>query len=78
MRAELRSRFTPVFIIFMFKFLASQEENPGLGVTEESKKAGEMWTKIDSDTKEHFSEKARAAKEKYKVARLVLILMLNF
>merc|ERR1719458_1139015 len=42
-----------------------KEENPGLGVTEVSKKAGEMWAKIDSDTKERFEKKAKAAKEKY-------------
>jgi len=42
-----------------------KEENPGFGVTEVSKKAGEMWAKIDSDTKERFEKKARAAKEKY-------------
>ena len=56
-------------------------ENPGFGLTEVSKKAGEMWSKIDSDTKERFEKKARAAKEKYqeeyKVTRLVLILMVN-
>ena len=49
-------------------------------MTEVSKKAGEMWAKIDSDTKERFEKKAKAAKEKYeeeyKVDRLVLILML--
>ena len=36
------------------KFLALQEENPGFGVTEKLKKAGEMWAKINSNTKEHF------------------------
>ena len=57
-----------------------KEENPGLGVTEVSKKAGEMWAKIDGDTKERFEKKAKAAKEKYeeeyKVDRLVLIMLL--
>ena len=56
-------------------------ENPGFGVTEVSKKEGEMWSKIDIDSKERFEKKARAAKEKfeeeYQVARLVLILMVN-
>ena len=42
-----------------------KEENPGFGVTEVSKKAGEMWAKIDCDTKERFEKKAKAAKEKY-------------
>ena len=45
--------------------LDNQEENPGFGVTEVSKKAGEMWAKIDSDTKDRFEKKAKAAKEKY-------------
>ena len=56
-------------------------ENPGFGVTEVSKKEGEMWSKIDIDSKERFEKKARAAKEKYEeeyqVARLVLILMVD-
>merc|ERR1712083_312250 len=42
-----------------------KEENPSFGVTEVSKKAGEMWAKIDSDTKERFEKKAKVAKEKY-------------
>ena len=50
-------------------------------MTKVSKKAGKMWAKIDSDTMERLEKKARAAKEKYqeeyKVARLVLILMVN-
>merc|ERR1712130_894749 len=40
-----------------------KEENPGFGVTEVSKKAGEMWAKIDSDTKERFEKKAKADAE---------------
>ena len=55
-------------------------ENPGFGVTEVSKKEGEMWSKIDGDTKERFEKKARAAKEKYeeeyKVTWQALILLL--
>ena len=42
-----------------------KEENPGIIVTEVSKKAGELWAKIDKGTKERFEEKAKAAKEKY-------------
>lgn len=57
-----------------------KEENPGFGVTEVSKKAGEMWSKIDGDTKERFEKKAKAAKEKYeeeyKVTWQALILLL--
>ena len=49
-------------------------------MTEVSKKAGEMWSKIDGDTKERFEKKARAAKEKYeeeyKVTWQALILLL--
>ena len=50
-------------------------------MTKVSKKAGEMWSKIDSDTKERFEKKARAAKEKYeeeyKVTWMVLTLMVD-
>lgn len=42
-----------------------KEENPGIIVTEVSKKAGELWAEIDKGTKERFEEKAKAAKEKY-------------
>ena len=34
-----------MFIIFIFIFFASKVENPGFGVTEVSKKEGEMWSK---------------------------------
>lgn len=42
-----------------------KDENPGLGVTDVSKKAGEMWAKIKSDTKEKYEGKAKDAKVKY-------------
>jgi len=42
-----------------------KEENPGIIVTEVSKKAGEMWAAIDKATKERFEEEAKAAKKKY-------------
>ena len=42
-----------------------KEENPGIGVTEVSKKAGELWAGMAKETKERFEEKAKAAKEKY-------------
>jgi len=42
-----------------------KEENPGIGVTDVSKKAGEMWKEIESSTKERFDKKAKEAKEKY-------------
>ena len=42
-----------------------KEENPGIIVTEVSKKAGEMWAEIDKATKERFEEEAKAAKKKY-------------
>jgi len=44
-----------------------KEENPGISVTEVSKKAGEMWGKISSDSKEKFDKKAKEAKEKYDI-----------
>jgi len=42
-----------------------KEENPGISVTEVSKKAGELWAKMDKQAKERFEEKAKEAKEKY-------------
>ena len=42
-----------------------KEENPGIVVTEVSKKAGEMWAKIDAPTKEKYEKKSKEAKEKY-------------
>ena len=33
--------------------------------TEVSKKTGEVWNKIDSETKNRFVEEAKAEKEKY-------------
>merc|ERR1719228_472245 len=42
-----------------------KEENPGISVTDVSKKAGELWAKLDKQAKEKFEEKAKEAKEKY-------------
>merc|ERR1711934_728882 len=42
-----------------------KEENPGIGVTDVSKKAGEMWGKISSDIKEKYEKKNKEAKEAY-------------
>ena len=42
-----------------------KEENPSISVTEVSKKAGELWAKMDKQAKEQFEEKAKEAKEKY-------------
>ena len=42
-----------------------KEENPGISVTDVSKKAGELWAKMDKQAKEQFEEKAKEAKEKY-------------
>merc|ERR1719180_190091 len=42
-----------------------KEENPGIIVTEVSKKAGEMWAEIGKTIKERFEEEAKAAKKKY-------------
>jgi len=44
-----------------------KEENPGIAVTEVSKKAGEMWKEISSDTKEKYEKKNKEAKEAYEI-----------
>merc|ERR1712013_108962 len=43
----------------------TKAENPGLSWREVSKKTGEVWNKIDSETKNRFVEEAKAEKEKY-------------
>jgi len=42
-----------------------KEENPGISITEVSKKAGEKWSTMDSDMKEKYEKKAKEAKERY-------------
>ena len=48
-----------------YQYSWSKAENPGLSGMELSKKAGEVWNKIDSETKNRFVEEAKAEKEKY-------------
>ncbi|KAK7460785.1 hypothetical protein BaRGS_00038806 [Batillaria attramentaria] len=43
-----------------------KKENPGISVTEISKLAGEMWKEVDDKTE--WEEKAKKAKEEYKIA----------
>ncbi|TRZ00765.1 hypothetical protein DNTS_004480 [Danionella cerebrum] len=45
-----------------------KKENPGISVTEISKKAGEMWKKISKDQKEEWDKKAEEAKKQYEIA----------
>ncbi|KAM9470316.1 FACT complex subunit SSRP1a [Clarias gariepinus] len=42
-----------------------KSENPGISVTEISKKAGEMWKQIDKSRKEEWDKKAEEAKRQY-------------
>jgi len=42
-----------------------KEDNPGISVTDVSKKAGEIWGKMDSKAKEKFEKGAKEAKERY-------------
>ncbi|XP_060783304.1 FACT complex subunit SSRP1a [Neoarius graeffei] len=42
-----------------------KSENPGISVTEISKKAGEMWKQIDKSRKEEWEKKAEEAKKQY-------------
>ncbi|XP_027010525.1 FACT complex subunit SSRP1a isoform X1 [Tachysurus fulvidraco] len=45
-----------------------KSENPGISVTEISKKAGEMWKQIDKNRKEEWERKAEEAKKQYERA----------
>uniref|UniRef100_A0A4W4E4I9 FACT complex subunit SSRP1 n=1 Tax=Electrophorus electricus TaxID=8005 RepID=A0A4W4E4I9_ELEEL len=45
-----------------------KSENPGISVTEISKKAGEMWKQLNKDKKEEWDEKAEEAKREYERA----------
>ncbi|XP_063046680.1 FACT complex subunit SSRP1a [Engraulis encrasicolus] len=45
-----------------------KSENPGISVTEISKKAGEMWRQIGKDKKEEWDKKAEEAKRAYEKA----------
>ncbi|KAL6479878.1 hypothetical protein MHYP_G00109110 [Metynnis hypsauchen] len=40
-------------------------ENPGISITEISKKAGEMWKQLDKSRKEEWEKKAEEAKKQY-------------
>ncbi|XP_041930341.1 FACT complex subunit SSRP1a isoform X2 [Alosa sapidissima] len=57
---------------YMLWLNASREriksENPGISVTEISKKAGEMWKQIGKDKKEEWDKKAEEAKRQYEKA----------
>uniref|UniRef100_A0A8C1GN28 FACT complex subunit SSRP1 n=1 Tax=Cyprinus carpio TaxID=7962 RepID=A0A8C1GN28_CYPCA len=45
-----------------------KSENPGISVTEISKKAGEMWKQLSKDRKEEWDRKAEEAKKQYEKA----------
>ncbi|XP_062856980.1 FACT complex subunit SSRP1a [Trichomycterus rosablanca] len=45
-----------------------KSENPGISVTEISKKAGEMWKQLDKSRKEEWDKKAEEAKKQYDTA----------
>uniref|UniRef100_A0A4W5MFE4 FACT complex subunit SSRP1 n=1 Tax=Hucho hucho TaxID=62062 RepID=A0A4W5MFE4_9TELE len=45
-----------------------KSENPGISITEISKKAGEMWKQIGKDDKEGWDRKAEEAKKNYEKA----------
>ncbi|XP_061691307.1 FACT complex subunit SSRP1a isoform X2 [Syngnathoides biaculeatus] len=46
-----------------------KSENPGISVTEISKKAGEMWRQLGKDEKEEWERKAGEAKRQYDIAK---------
>ncbi|XP_061756068.1 FACT complex subunit SSRP1-like isoform X2 [Nerophis ophidion] len=45
-----------------------KSENPGISITEISKKAGEMWRQLGKDDKEEWDIKAAEAKKQYEIA----------
>ncbi|XP_061899392.1 FACT complex subunit SSRP1-like [Entelurus aequoreus] len=45
-----------------------KSENPGISITEISKKAGEMWRQLGKDDKEEWDIKAVEAKKQYEIA----------
>uniref|UniRef100_A0A8D3DCG5 FACT complex subunit SSRP1 n=1 Tax=Scophthalmus maximus TaxID=52904 RepID=A0A8D3DCG5_SCOMX len=46
-----------------------KSENPGISITEISKKAGEMWRQLGKDEKEEWDTKAGEAKRQYDIAK---------
>ncbi|KAK5864768.1 hypothetical protein PBY51_015981 [Eleginops maclovinus] len=58
---------------YMLWLNASREriksENPGISITEISKKAGEMWRQISKEDKEEWDIKAAEAKKQYEIAK---------
>ncbi|XP_062249806.1 FACT complex subunit SSRP1a [Platichthys flesus] len=58
---------------YMLWLNASREriksENPGISITEISKKAGEMWRQIEKEDKEEWEAKAGEAKKQYEKAK---------
>ncbi|CAB1428516.1 unnamed protein product [Pleuronectes platessa] len=58
---------------YMIWLNASREriksENPGISITEISKKAGEMWRQIEKEDKEEWEAKAGEAKKQYEKAK---------
>ncbi|XP_060935453.1 FACT complex subunit SSRP1a [Limanda limanda] len=58
---------------YMIWLNASREriksENPGISITEISKKAGEMWRQLEKEDKEEWETKAGEAKKQYEIAK---------
>ena len=44
-----------------------QEENPGISMTDQSKKAGEIWREMGEADKKEWDKKAKEAKEAYDI-----------
>ncbi|XP_042626495.1 FACT complex subunit SSRP1a, partial [Cyprinus carpio] len=53
---------------FMLWLKTANRFNPGISVTEISKKAGEMWKQLSKDRKEEWDRKAEEAKKQYEKA----------
>ena len=44
-----------------------QEENPGISLTDQSKKAGEIWREMGESDKKEWEKKTKEAKEAYDI-----------
>jgi hypothetical protein len=47
--------------------LSLQEENPGISLTDQSKKAGEIWREMGESDKKEWEKKTKEAKEAYDI-----------
>ncbi len=61
----LRTYEIPVRSLLLL--LSLQEENPGISLTDQSKKAGEIWREMGESDKKEWEKKTKEAKEAYDI-----------